>query len=315
MKQRVITGAMILAVLVLVLFARNLSTYVFDAFVIVLATIGAYEMTNILAKSNMYNNKYIPLVYPILAYAVYMLCIYANVKWYMLLLIELSILILIVGLVALWGITFNKRTNNEIKTRELKIKGDTFSIFKSIHTLFACVYPTFLIFGWILINNFANMSYFFSAPKQYMELFSTFALIVTLVIPMFTDTFAYLTGSLFKGKKLCPKLSPNKTISGAIGGLLWGGASSVITFLIFNSIPKYSEMFAEIGVQFWQLIIIGILASVLCQLGDLLESKLKRNANVKDSGNVLPGHGGILDRIDSHILCAPFVFIALVILL
>lgn len=313
MKQRVITGAMILAVLVLVLFARNITTYIFDAFVIILATIGAYEMTNILAKSNMYNNKYIPLCYPIITYAIYILCVSLELKWYMILLIELSVLILIVGLLALFGITFVKKTNNEIKTRNLKIRSDTFSIFKSMHTFFACLYPTALILGLILINNFGTASYVFVKPKEYLTLFATFALVVTFVIPIFTDTFAYLTGSLIKGKKLCPNISPNKTISGAVGGLLWGGASAVVTFLIFNSIPKYAEMFTEFGVKFWHLIIIGLVASVLCQLGDLFESKLKRNANVKDSGNILPGHGGILDRIDSHLFCAPFIFFAFLI--
>ncbi len=313
MKQRIITGAMILAVLILVLFARNISTYIFDAFVVILATIGAYEMTNLLAKSNMYNNKYVPIFYPIFAYAIYILCISLDLKWYMILLIELSILILIAGLLALFGITFTKRTNNEIKTRNLKIRSDTFSIFKALHTLFACLYPTVLIFGLILINNFGTASYVFVKSKEYLTLFATFGLVITFVIPIFTDTFAYLTGSLIRGKKLCPNISPNKTISGAIGGLLWGGASAVVAFLIFNSVPKYAEMFADFGAQFWHFIIIGLIASVLCQLGDLFESKLKRNANVKDSGNLLPGHGGILDRIDSHLFCAPAIFFALLI--
>lgn len=313
MKQRIITGAMVLAVLILVLFARNISTYIFDAFVVILATIGAYEMTNLLAKSNMYNNKYVPIFYPIVAYAIYLLCINLDLKWYMILLIELSVLILIVGLLALFGITFSKRTNNEIKTRNLKIRSDTFSIFKALHTLFACLYPTALIFALILINNLGTASYVFVKSKEYLTLFATFGLVITFVIPIFTDTFAYLTGSLIKGKKLCPNISPNKTISGAIGGLLWGGASAVVTFIMFNSIPKYAEMFADFGVQFWHFIIIGLIASVLCQLGDLLESKLKRNANVKDSGSLFPGHGGILDRIDSHLFCAPAIFLALVI--
>lgn len=315
MKQRTMTGAMIIAILVLVFFARNLSTYIFDAFVIVLATIGAYEMTNLLAKSNMYNNKYIPICFPIVAYAVYILCASLNMHWYMILLIELSLLILIIGFLAFYGIMFTKKTNNEIKTRNLKIKPDTFSIYKSIHTFFACLYPTALIFGWVLINNMGNFGYVFNKTAKDMQIFATFVLILTFIIPIFTDTFAYLTGSLIKGKKLCPKISPNKTISGAIGGLVWGGISSVVTYLIFDAIPKYNEVFATFGMKFWYFIIIGLIASLFCQLGDLLESKIKRNANVKDSGELLPGHGGILDRIDSHLFCAPLIFLAMIVIL
>ena len=315
MKQRTVTGAMVIAILILVLFARNLSTYVFDAFVVVLATIGAYEMTNLLAKANMYNNKYVPICYPIVAYGVYILCASLEMKWYMILLIELSVLILVVGFLALYGIIFTKQTNNEIKTRNLKIKSDTFSIFKAMHTLFACLYPTALIFGWILINNMGNFAYVFSKTQQELQLFATFVLILTFIIPIFVDTFAYLTGTLIKGKKLCPSISPNKTISGAVGGLVWGTIASVVTFLIFNAIPKYNEVFTSFGVKFWQFLIIGLIASVLCQLGDILESKLKRNANVKDSGNILPGHGGILDRIDSHLVCSIFIFISVLFLI
>ena len=77
----------------------------------------------------------------------------------------------------------------------------------------------------------------------------------------------------------------------------------------------YAEVFTQVGFAFWHFIIIGFIASVVCELGDLLESYIKRKANVKDSGDILPGHGGILDRMDSHIVCAPLIFIFLVILL
>ena len=315
MKQRMITGAMIIAALVLVLFARTLTTYVFDAFIVMIAIIGAYEMSKLLAKMGYYNNQYVAMAYPVLAYAVFILGINLEMKWYMLLLIELAVLILLVGAVAIFGTVFSSNTKNEIKTRNLKIKSDTFSIYKALHTLFACVYPSVLLLLFVVINNLETMDYLINIPLQNIGYIATFALILTFIIPIFVDTFAYLTGSLFKGKKLCPSISPNKTISGAIGGVIWGVIASVAMFLIFNSIPEFGEVFISLNLQFWHFIILGLLTSIFCQIGDLFESKLKRKADVKDSGNILPGHGGILDRMDSHFFCVPFVLVFILIIL
>lgn len=315
MKQRLVTGAMIFAVLVLVVFARNLSTYIFDAFVLGLAVLGSYEMTKLLAKSNLYNNKYVAIGYPVVAYAIYLFSILVDMKWYMILLMELSFLIVVTGLLAVWGILNSKSTRNEISTRNLKIKNDTFSIYKALHTLFACVYPSLLIMSLVVINNIPSMDYLFNVVNQHLASISTFAIILTLIIPIFTDTFAYLTGSIFKGKKLCPGISPNKTISGAVGGVIWAMVGSILLFVIFNAMPTFNELFTTIGLEFWHLIIVGFVGSIACICGDIFESYLKRKAQVKDSGNLLPGHGGILDRIDSHLFCAPIVMIFILIIL
>lgn len=109
-----------------------------------------------------------------------------------------------------------------------------------------------------------------------------------------TDIFAYFAGKSLKGPKLAPKISPNKTWSGLLGGV---SASALIGF--FSSI-----MFPGTAIFF---IGISILLSVLEQISDLLESKVKRIFGVKDSGNLIPGHGGVLDRLDGIILVAPFL--------
>jgi phosphatidate cytidylyltransferase len=112
-----------------------------------------------------------------------------------------------------------------------------------------------------------------------------------------TDIFAYFAGKNFGGAKMSPNISPNKTWSGLVGGVL---ASMVIGFLS-------SFMFVSGNILFFT-IISGLLA-LLEQTGDLLESKVKRTFNVKDSGNIIPGHGGILDRLDGLMLVAPAVLI------
>lgn len=116
-----------------------------------------------------------------------------------------------------------------------------------------------------------------------------------------TDTGALFAGNLLKGPKLWPALSPNKTWSGAIGGAIAGTAAAAIVFAVLNANP-------------WHGAIVGVCASVVGQVGDLFESFLKRKVGRKDSGSLIPGHGGVLDRIDSMLFVAPtaaLVFLAL----
>lgn len=120
-----------------------------------------------------------------------------------------------------------------------------------------------------------------------------------------SDTFAYLTGKNFGKHKLAEKISPKKTIEGVLGGLIGG---LITAFVIF----KYSGWKFTLNLQYFLLLTLIIV--IFGTLGDLLESRFKRLANVKDSGNIIPGHGGILDRLDSFILAVPFVYIFLLII-
>ena len=112
---------------------------------------------------------------------------------------------------------------------------------------------------------------------------------------LFTDSFCYFIGSKFGKHKLAPVISPNKTIEGSIGGTI----SCVIVSLLVGVLMEIS---------WYHCLILGILITVFAQLGDLCESMIKRDAGVKDSSNVLPGHGGFLDRLDSYILTIPVVY-------
>ncbi|NMB27746.1 MAG: phosphatidate cytidylyltransferase, partial [Tissierellia bacterium] len=97
-----------------------------------------------------------------------------------------------------------------------------------------------------------------------------------------TDTFAYISGNLFGKTKLCPKLSPNKTVEGSVGGIL----GTALLTLIF---AKYFELF-----PLWNFVLLSFLGSIVAQLGDLTASKIKRITGIKDFGFIMPGHGGIL---------------------
>lgn len=312
MKQRILTGSAMVALLILVLFAREYSVYVFDIFWLAIAVVGAYEMSELLRKMNLYNNKWFIMLYPLFSYALYLICFTKNVELYLMFILQVSFLVLYICIYAIICLFSKRRVENEIKTRHLMLSVEKFSINKSIHTLFGLLYPTVFMLFFILINRFGSFN--LASIHEYEIQISRFILIFAFVIPVFTDTFALFTGMIFKGKKLCPRISPNKTISGAIGGAIWGTISSICLFLIFNAIHDYSLIFETLGITLWKVCIIGFVISVLSQLGDLFESYLKRKAQVKDSGNILPGHGGILDRLDSHLVSGMIAFISFMIM-
>ncbi|KRO18630.1 CDP-diglyceride synthetase [Lacticaseibacillus saniviri JCM 17471 = DSM 24301] len=121
-------------------------------------------------------------------------------------------------------------------------------------------------------------------------------LMYALLTVWLTDSGAYIFGRMLGKHKLWPAISPNKTWEGSLGG--------VLSALVFAAI--YLQFFPQVY-SFWTMLLITLVLSVVGQLGDLVESALKRYYDVKDSGKILPGHGGILDRFDSLLFVLPFL--------
>jgi phosphatidate cytidylyltransferase len=130
-------------------------------------------------------------------------------------------------------------------------------------------------------------------------------IIIGLFIIIWTnDTFAYIVGKSIGKTKLFERISPKKTIEGFVGGVVFAVLAG---YLISKLYIKPNPSFSDKSILIWT--IIALLAGVFGTIGDLIESKFKRIAGVKDSGKIMPGHGGILDRLDSVIFVAPIVFL------
>ena len=153
----------------------------------------------------------------------------------------------------------------------------------------------------LLISNLIFIFYIFHFSMIFLLL--TFSLKLKIIlfyiilICIFSDIGGILIGKYFKGRKLT-KISPNKTISGSIGAILFSFIISLIVFI-----------FKINFIHIYKLFIFSSLISISCQIGDIFFSYLKRKSKIKDTGNILPGHGGILDRIDGILLGLPMGFI------
>ena len=125
--------------------------------------------------------------------------------------------------------------------------------------------------------------------------------LMSCVVVWGTDTFAYAVGKRFGRRKLAPSISPGKTLEGTLGGIVGAIGTGIIFFFVLME----NNSVGVIGFKFWCLIAASV--AVMAVIGDLVESAVKRSAHQKDSGTLVPGHGGVLDRIDS-LLCAAPIF-------
>ena len=133
-------------------------------------------------------------------------------------------------------------------------------------------------------------------------------ILIAVMISVATDAFAFFAGKVLGRNKIFPIISPNKTLEGTIGGVVSSVVinSLMITLIFQNSLKTFDAI---------MLTLMIFICAVAAVFGDLLISSIKRQANLKDTGSLIPGHGGLLDRIDSHILCIPVFFVLYEVLL
>lgn len=168
-----------------------------------------------------------------------------------------------------------------LKEKELTLHR---SLNRSVYQIFSCFYIAFpMLFFSMALNTEFKREFVFLLP---------------LACTALGDTFAYLGGKKFGKTKLAPVISPNKSVEGALFALLGGLVGSFLMHSIFDvAVPSHMK------------ILIGLILALVGIFGDLAESTFKRAFGVKDSGNILPGHGGILDRIDAYLFTVPLGFL------
>lgn len=156
---------------------------------------------------------------------------------------------------------------------------------------------TFTTIFYVVISFCSIVALRYTAYGKYVYL-------LTFIGPWISDTFAYFCGRLFGKHKLIPDISPKKTIEGSVGGMLFTAIAFVVYGLIIDKFITFS-----ISVSYIEMALIGIIVSVISQIGDLTASLIKRTYGIKDYGFFFPGHGGVLDRFDSVLLTAPVLLI------
>ena len=163
---------------------------------------------------------------------------------------------------------------------------------------------TMLLLGgmFTIVLPIGSLVYIFALPDH-----GRAYLFLTLIIAWFSDMGAFFAGKLFGKHKLCEVISPKKTIEGFVGGII----AAVLFSLIGAFIYQTAVLGDTVQVVYWQVALIALGVAPVSVLGDLFCSIIKRHYGIKDFGNILPGHGGVLDRFDSTIFVAPLMYLAL----
>lgn len=259
MLERIRTGLILIAIVLLCMFATKSSIPMILLMLVVLS-VGASEWTKFgknAGQPYQYPNLFV-LINLVLAVGVYGLNGYCPVIW-----------------PSIWGVTALFWVSAFVTVRRYPLEGITSEHYLPLIGVLLLISSTLAIY-----------SLWANSPWWLMYLFA---------LVWVADSGAYFSGKAFGKHKLIPDVSPNKTIEGLVGGL-------ALTTCVIVGVAYYRHLAGTTLVGFILLSMVVVLASVL---GDLFESLLKRKANIKDSGSLLPGHGGVLDRIDSLLAAAP----------
>lgn len=294
MKKRVITGFFIFLVTALAVISKIWLNEIFDIFIAIIAVVSASEVVNMMKKKGMDINgfmacMYLPIMYiPIIFFEDTSISIG---QLFLLLFIFYGAWTLVV-----WIYDFSVR----FKQNEREMFHN--SIITTRNTALVGIYPAMFLSMFLVLNHLAGYTLIIN---KYLTLWM---IVLVFTITMLTDTFAYFVGSKLRGPKVCPKISPNKSWSGCVGGLIGGIVGALLVYLVLQ-IDKFNSILTIMDINALHFVLLGVFGSVISQVGDFFESYLKRKAEVKDSGNIFPGHGGMLDRIDALMFNTVFVTI------
>lgn len=272
MKTRIISGVTGLILLFIIMWSPRT---VLGIAVFVLSIIGLHEFYNSVSKAEYRPVKSIgyvlclPILFFTLTDSFYRIDSYGK----LLASIKIFSLGMFIALVILFSITIFKHARFNLNDIAL--------------TLFGVFYIVFLFSFVVLTRNLEGGFYY-----VWLIFIGAFA----------TDTFAYFTGMKLGKNKLLPEISPKKTVEGSLGGV----AGCILIALLYGVFINYMHYLRPIPL--YHFIVLGLLCGIISQIGDWAASAIKRYVKVKDYGNIMPGHGGVLDRFDSILFVAPVVY-------
>ena len=287
MLKRTITGAVYVAIIVGFFFLRDYVDYrLFNILIFAFCAAGTFEIARALKPYLFKGNFVLSVIYG--GVFVPLFCVFEYITAFG----GAYACLIFAGAAVLYQLCFSALKAKNAAAGENK---RFFKVF-CVNSL-AFVYPALLLLTLLLANGLEN---------------GFLCLVLTFVIPPCADTFAYLVGMTYnkirkgKAKKMCPNLSPKKTWAGAIGGVFGGVIGAMAVYFIAGANSGLA------GAAISPLIIfmlIGFVASILTETGDLFESFIKRKVGIKDMGKILPGHGGVMDRIDGTVFAAAFIYL------
>ncbi|MFI3166055.1 MAG: phosphatidate cytidylyltransferase [Bacillota bacterium] len=269
LQQRFIGGTLFVVIIFGLILVREWTIIPFDIFAIFCGVYGSFELLRLLGDESKTSRTFL-IVFAVLVF-------FAN-YWKA----ELGILVTFLLLFIVRSVFAIFEKHDIVKS----MANFTFSLF----------YPLWIFTLLMAMNHWGD--------------YGTIALLLVFMIGPFCDVGAYLFGMTIKGPKLCPKVSPNKTIAGAVGGVLGGIVGALTVYWIATAfLEKTAMALLENPVSIVMFIMMGMVGAICGEIGDLMESALKRSVGIKDSGKFLPGHGGMLDRFDGVIFVTVLVYL------
>lgn len=281
MKTRILVAIPMTLIVLLAIFVQG---WVLAVFAVVLALFAEYEVIRALMNTKHAPIRSIPTV-SALVFAILFLQDFARPQESSAYMISgdvvLTLLVAAVMAAFLWTVLRTSQTFDGM-----------------LGTVFTLVYPQlFVLCFYVVVLHTKGIP----DPALRYEL-TILAMLMLFVPPVFSDTLAYFWGRKFGRTKLSPVISPNKTVAGSVAGLVGGAIGALLVWWGISAIPAFPAQVQGGPVQY---LIIGAVMAALSQIGDLSASFIKRTVGVKDFGHLLPGHGGVMDRIDSTMFVMP----------